>query len=140
MTAIPDHIAKVKELRLPSSEFVLVGGSILAIHGIRESDDVDVVVSKRAFEELKKHGWKVDPAFKEKWKRERLTYDVFEIYNDVFVKKTNTLLPFEGLLEHIETIDGVQCQTLQHLIFIKLDNGRMKDLEDVALIREYQRI
>ncbi|MBI4086399.1 hypothetical protein HY416_00235 [Candidatus Kaiserbacteria bacterium] len=132
-----NHLEKVKELELPYDQFVLVGGSILDIHGIRKSDDMDVVVSSQAFQTLKGRGWPVDPVFKEKWGRERLVQDVFEIYTDLYFQKIDYYLPFEVLKEMSKQMKGVYIQSLGALLLIKFDIGREKDMIDIKLIEEY---
>lgn len=132
-----DHIEKSKELDLPPDQYVLVGGSVLDIHGIRESDDIDVVVSKGAFQTLKDRGWEVDIPFQEKWSRKRLVRDVFEVFTDVSFAKFNYYLPFEILKDASQQIKGIYVQPLGLLLLSKLDNGREKDLRDIELIKGY---
>lgn len=132
-----NHLEKVKELELPYDQFVLVGGSILDIHGIRKSDDMDVVVSSQAFQTLKDRDWPIDPIFKQKWGRERLVQDVFEIYTDLYFQKIDYYLPFEILRDIAKQIEGVCTQPLGLLLLGKLDIAREKDLADVKLIESF---
>lgn len=132
-----NHIEKSKELLLSPEEYVLVGGSILDIHGIRESNDIDVVVSQEAFQKLKERGWPLDEVFKEKWGRARLKHDVFEVLEDLYFEKIDYHLSFEMLREFSVKIDGVHTQPLSILLLAKLNCGRMKDLNDVKLIEQY---
>ena len=132
-----NHLEKSKELGLPAEQYVLVGGSILDIYGIRTSDDIDVVVSPEAFASLKERGWEVDEGFREKWGRERLVHDVFEVYTDLHYQKLDYYLPFVVLREISNRMEGVHVQPLGLLLLGKLDNARPKDLADVALIEQY---
>ena len=134
-----NHLEKVKELDVPYDQYVLVGGSILDIHGIRVSDDIDVIVSSEAFQTLKDRGWKVDMPFKEKWGRERLLHDVFEVYTDLYYEKIDYYLPFEILRDISKQIHGVYTQPLGLLLLGKLDMRRPKDIADIALIEQYFR-
>lgn len=102
-----NHTEKAKELDLPIDQFVLVGGSVLDIHKIRKSDDIDVVVSPHAFEVLRKRGWKLDEEFKNKWGRERLKNDVFEVVTGLNYEYCNYTMPFEILFDMSQIIDGV---------------------------------
>jgi hypothetical protein len=47
-------IEKVKALNLPSKQFVVMGGAVLELKGIRKAQDIDIIVTKTLFEELKK--------------------------------------------------------------------------------------
>lgn len=132
-----NHIEKVKELGLRTNQFVLVGGSVLDIHKIRKSDDIDVVVSTEAFEELKKRGWGLDEEFKSKWGRERLKNDVFEVVTGLNFEYCNYIMPFEILFDLSQVIDGVHVQPLGMLLLGKKDIGREKDLKDIELIENF---
>jgi len=133
-----NHIEKSKELGLSADEYVLVGGSVLDIYNIRNSDDIDMVVSKEAFSKLKnENGWVIDADFKMKWGRERLLNGVFEIVQDLNFEYCSYLLSFELLRDAANCIDGVNVQPLGLLLLGKKDMGREKDLADIALIEEY---
>ncbi len=132
-----NHLEKVKDLDLPYDQFVLVGGSILDIHGIRKSNDIDVIVSPQAFRTLKDRGWQVDESFKQKWNRERLVHDVFEVCHDLYYERIDYYLPFEILRDIAKQIDGIYTQPLGLLLLAKLDIRREKDMVDVKLIEEF---
>lgn len=44
---------KVQDLNLPENSFIVVGSGILSVLGIRESHDIDLIVSVEIFEQLK---------------------------------------------------------------------------------------
>lgn len=132
-----NHLEKVRELELPKEHYVVVGGSILDIYGIRKSNDIDVVVSWTAFEELRKRGWEVDEDFKRQWGRERLVHDVFEVYSDLYYQSLDYYMPFEVLRSIAHEKEGVLTQPLGLLLLAKKDNARPKDLEDIVLIEKY---
>lgn len=48
-----------KELDFPKEQYLVITGTVLAAHEIREADDVDIVVNQELFDELKEDGgWK----------------------------------------------------------------------------------
>lgn len=132
-----NHLEKAKELNLNPEKFVLIGGSVMDIHGLRKSDDIDVVVSEQAFQELKERGWEADAEFKEKWGRERLKHDVFEVVTTVSWEHMNYLLPFEAVRDMAHKIEGIYVQPLGMLLLGKKDNNRPKDQADCELIEKY---
>ena len=134
-----NHIEKAEELSLLQDDFVVVGGSVLDIYGIRKSDDFDVVVSPNAFEQFKNtDGWKIDQIFKDKWGRERLVMGDFEVSKDlVFEWGNGYTFTFEMLKSISHIIDGVRVQPLAFLLLCKVHIGRPKDIEDVKLIEQY---
>ena len=49
-----DFIKAVKDLELKPEDYIVIGSGILVALGIREADDIDIVVSKDAFDKLAK--------------------------------------------------------------------------------------
>lgn len=133
----PQIIEKIKSLNLPQNKYFAVGGSSLAIRGIRETRDLDIVVLPEVFEMLQKAGWELDAEYENKWNRKRLKKDDVEIYPDLFLEKAGTFLNIEELIEKADVFEGMRVQDLKCLMLCKLDNPREKDLKDVALIREF---
>lgn len=132
-----NHIEKSRELGLDPSEYILVGGSVLDIYGVRKSNDIDVVVSNRAFQTLKDRGWEVDQTFKEKWGNERLVHDVFEVVKHFNWNFCDYHLSFEAVRDIAKIIDGVHVQPLGLSLVAKYDIGREKDFVDIKLIEQY---
>ena len=54
---IVDIFKKLKELNFPQGEYVVVGGAVTA-HGIRESKDLDILVTPTLYQQLQKQGYK----------------------------------------------------------------------------------
>ena len=50
-------IEKVKELGLKPEEFVIVAGSAIAAHGLKETKNIDLVISPEVYGRLKAAGW-----------------------------------------------------------------------------------
>jgi hypothetical protein len=70
-------IDRVKTLNLPEGTYVVFGSCPLALAGIREAKDIDLLVSKEIFEQLKTSGWKtIDKGPKDK----PITSGVFEAH------------------------------------------------------------
>ena len=134
-----DHLEKAHELNLSLEDFLVVGGSVLDIYGIRKSSDFDVVVCGSAFEELKsREGWEVDHDFSKKWRRERIVNGIFEVSNDlIFEWGHGYTFTFEMLKSIAHKVDGVMVQPLVFLLLCKVHIGREKDLNDAQLIEEY---
>jgi len=134
-----DHLAAVKALDLPTGTYLVVGGSCLDVRGIRKSDDIDLVVTPETFALLQSQGWEVDLPFKEKWGRERLKHDCFEVYSDMFIESENRFVPAADVIGRAEMFSGIPFLSLKEFIFFKRENSREKYLADIALIEEYLR-
>lgn len=125
-------IAKVKELNLPDGSYVVFGSCPMALADIRESGDIDMLVSKEVFEELKAKGWKlIDKGKKDK----PLAKDDFEAHKSwEFSAYSPTL---EHLLSTADIIDNVPFASLVEVRKWKVASGRPKDLEDIKLINRH---
>lgn len=54
-----DVVAKLKELNLPEGSYVSYGSSPMAIEGIRDVNDIDILATPKVYELLKFQGWEV---------------------------------------------------------------------------------
>jgi len=52
-----DVITELNRLGLPPSQYVVVGGAALAVRRIRETADIDLVVTTELSERLARSGW-----------------------------------------------------------------------------------
>jgi hypothetical protein len=50
-------LAELQALKLTSGQYVVVGGAALAIRDIRDTEDIDLVVTPQLFDELAARGW-----------------------------------------------------------------------------------
>ena len=131
-----DIISEVKSLSLPSDSYAVLGSSILAIHGIREANDIDMIVSPGLFDMLRKSGWTEET---QESGRLGLAKGHFFVMTNW---PTNWPPDEEGrVLEefkpHIETRNGIPFLSLSFMRDWKAQVGRPKDLEDVVLIDRY---
>lgn len=131
-----DIFTRVKELNFPIGHYVVVGSGILAAKGIRETNDLDIVVSQELFEKCKTAGWEVLPWTKESIPgKEWLKRGDVEVYVQLS-RKTGSISAKE-LLENAEVIDGIPFISLEDLVDFKREYGRPKDFEDIKLIEAH---
>lgn len=125
-------IQKVKDLELPIGEYVVFGSGPLAIHGIRPTRDVDILVTTKLYNQLKELGWE-----EKNWDSGGLylSKDIYEI-DDSWNYGVYNPNPEEIILK-AEVRDGVPFAPLEEVLKWKQAFGRPKDLEDIKLIREY---
>jgi len=104
----------------------------MALAGIRESADIDMLVSPELFADLKTAGWKV---LHKAPGDEPLVYDDFEAHADWSFSSYQPTL--NQLLETATIVDGVPFAALGEVRKWKASSGRSKDLADIALIDAY---
>ncbi len=133
-----DIFEEVRKQNFPSGHYIVVGSGIMVVKGIRDTQDLDIVVSEALFEQCKAEGWETHEWTKahipgKPWLRKGNV----ELYIEIS-RKTGGI-PLEGLLAEAEVIQGIPFITLERLIDFKKEYGRQKDFEDIEMIEQYLR-
>lgn len=129
-------VKAVKELTLPPDEYVVVGSGILTMLGIRDSKDIDLVLTPNIFQSFKDEGWSYSTVDIEGRLREKLEHDPFEAFRDFWCG--GVTYDTREMIKNAEVIEGVRFMPLELLIRLKQSMGRDKDLKDIELIGEYR--
>lgn len=126
-------IQKIKELDINPKDYIVIGSGLLGALGIREVDDIDLVLGERVFRQLE---------LSRDW--ERKDYDdgsyylidgILEIGLDWDSKDA---LPNLNDLKSSEVIvESVPFVGPDRLMSWKKKKGRPKDLEDIKLLEAY---
>ena len=131
-----DIFSEIRELNFPEGHYIVVGSGILAAKGIRETNDLDIVVTPELFEELKSEGWEVLPWTKESIPgKDWLKKENVEVY--IQLSRKTGGIPASELLKDAEVIEDIPFITLESLIDFKREYGRPKDFEDIKTIEQY---
>ena len=125
-------IAKVNEQNFPEGSYIIFGSCPMAILGIRESNDIDMLVSEELHKELKEKGWK---KIIKSPKDHPLTFDVFEAHDHWNFSSYNPTL--EELLSRAIEVKGVMFASIEDVKKWKASSGRDKDFIDIDLIDSY---
>lgn len=126
--------ARITALNLPLGQYVVVGGAAMTLRGIRETHDVDLVVTPWLFGRLRDSGWlqkprpNGDPA---------LRMGCFEAYLSVNTPSASPTI--QQLIAAVELVDGVPVVDIATLMAWKREYGRDKDSRDVELLETFQR-
>jgi len=120
------YLDELCELNLPSDQYAVFGSGVLAIRGLRENRDIDIVVKQ------------------ELWKKLINKYPVNDVgaieIGNVEIWDSYGLEPkcdVESFIDSSENIDGIFYVRLEHVIEWKKLKGREKDLVDVGLMEDY---
>ena len=125
----------VRALGLPSRKYVVVGGAALAARDLRNTDDIDLVVTDELFSQLAASGWtgKSRPNGKPGL-RKGCVEAYLDVNTDGFERST------AWLMEHAEVVHGIPLVDLHTLYAWKRTYGREKDLKDVHLLENLLKI
>ncbi len=128
---------KLGEIGLDSSNSVVIGSGVLSAMNLRQSNDIDVVVSVAEYDRLARTG---RFSKKQSHGREILADELFEIGTSWGVLGKDQV--FNDLLNNSTDIEGVRYITIDFLLAIKRSwlndaDVRQKDIDDVRLIETY---
>jgi hypothetical protein len=124
-----EFLRKFDQLEIPKKEYVFIASATLAIRDIREAQDLDILVTKKVFKNLKKR-------YKNKIKKEpyeRIEIDELEIGYDWRGDEEKV----KDWIQNAENVSGYQCMKLKDVIKLKKELGREKDKKDIKLIEDY---
>lgn len=125
------------DIGLNSSNSVVIGSGVLNALNLRQSADIDVVVTQAEYERLANTG---QFSKSHSHAREILTDNLFEIGTSWGVLGKDQA--FDDLQGKSTVIDDVRYITIEFLLAVKKswlndDNVRQKDIDDVELIETY---
>ncbi|MBN2095638.1 MAG: hypothetical protein JW727_06315 [Candidatus Aenigmarchaeota archaeon] len=118
-----DFVEELKQLNLPMGEYAIFGSGPLAVRGVRESQDIDLVVKDGLWQELSQ---KYAPEGR------RIYVGNVEIYAD-WSPWTDTGF----LVDSAEIIEGMPYVRLEYVQEWKAYLSRDKDKADLKLIEKY---
>ncbi len=119
-----------KKLRLPPEEFVIFGSACLAIRGLCENNDIDIVVGDKLWKELKKKY----PLCKKDVLRLSEHVECFNVWPDGFEFDSA-----EELIKSAEAIDGIRFSKLETILRWKKIRMEKKDKEHIEKIEKFLR-
>ncbi len=123
---------RVKKLNFSTGEYVVIGAGILEALGIRNTNDVDIIVAPKLFEKLRE-----SKKYKEeiRWGKIFLIGDEIEIGTKLDWENYSTTI--EEAIDTATIIDEVPFLNIEETIKFKKAMDREKDFKDVELIEEY---
>lgn len=123
-------LRELRKLSLPKDKFAVFGSGPLAVRGMREIRDLDVIVASDLWEKLS-----------EKFAVEDLGTYKRIVFGDIEILSKPVLnLSAEELIGNSDIIDGIHYVSLKDTLDWKKRMGREKDLEDVKLIEKFLRM
>lgn len=127
---------EIAKLNFPPDQYIIVGSGIMAVKGIREANDLDIIVTPELFEKCKIEGWEIHPWTKEGIPgKEWLKKGIIDLYVQLSLKGGG--VSAKELLRDAEFINSVPFITLENHMKYKAEFGRPQDLADIQMIKDY---
>lgn len=120
---------KVSSLSLPSDSYVVFGSCPMAAYGLRESSDIDMLITEPVHNLLTARGWQELPGREGDRRLENSEFDTHTNWKMGDYDPT-----VAELLSDAVWINGVPFASLDEVKKWKAIKGRPKDLDDIALI------
>lgn len=120
--------AEISSLELPPRSYMIVGSGILNALGIRESNDIDLLVSGSVFLTLQEQGWQIESRGDDTFKA---TSGSFDCMTDWYGQDVATML------ENAQYIEDIPYMSLEDVYNWKQKLQRPKDILDLKLIENY---
>jgi predicted nucleotidyltransferase len=119
-------LKKLNKLNLPDGNYAVLGSGPMTVRGLRDAEDLDVVVKDELYEKLRQEYKEVE-------------FGHIKIGDDIEIFSSSNILisnPDE-VINRAETFKGFKFIRLEDLIKWKEKMGRKKDFEDIESIKEY---
>ena len=133
-----DIFKEIHKLNFPPKTYIVVGSGSLAVLGIKDLHDIDLVVLPELFEKCKAAGWEQIPwTYQEKLGQVFLRKNFVELYLDV---NSGEVAPtFAELVSRAFEVNGVLFISLNDVLKFKKAYGKMnpKHLVDIVSIEKY---
>lgn len=129
-------IETIKKLNFPKDQFLVVASGPIGIRNLRESGDIDLIVTPQLWHKLHSKHTSVIEGEVEKIK---LNADV-EILGPGSYFFNESVYPLKDMFEKADSIEGILFLNLNQLIDFKKKIGRKKDFKDIELIKKYLEI
>lgn len=129
-------VEEMKKLKFPQEQYVIVGSGPLVVRGIRETNDIDIVVSPKLFEKCKQDWWEQLPrTYPDKIGQIYLRQGYVELFLDVNCGDVNPTL--EELLQRSDLIEEISFASLADILQFKIAYNTPKHRQDIKRIEKY---
>ncbi len=128
-----DITQKVRSLHFPLGSYVVFGSGPLAVRGLRESEDIDILITADLYSQLKATG---------EWKEKVFDSGKPYLVKNEFEVMIEWVFPgyipdTEKLIREADIFDGIPFAKLTEVRAWKQAFGREKDWVDIKLIDDF---
>lgn len=125
-------IEELNTHNLPKGQFAISSSGVLAVRGIREANDIDLVAASSLWNTLsQKH-----PVVKNANRPLIQLSQNISVLGDAWIEGFD-LYTNDQLIQMSENINGINYVPLETIAIMKKRSGREKDLKDIDLIQDY---
>jgi len=129
-----NYLEEVRKMNIPSGKYAILGSGPLAVRGIRDTKDVDLIVTPDIYAYYKKQeGWKLRCM----WGNFFLRKGKVELWKRIGLWKP--IVDIKAFIQRAELINGLPFVNMKDFISYKEKAFRSKDKIDLKLAKEWTR-
>ncbi|MCE9643135.1 MAG: zinc ABC transporter substrate-binding protein [Candidatus Andersenbacteria bacterium] len=129
-------IQEIQNLNFSTEQYIVVGSGPMAVRGLKDSHDIDIVVTPELFEKCSQKGWEQMPwTYPGKEGQIYLKKGIVELYLDVNAGEFHPT--FQELMSRADIIQDIPFASLEDIIQFKKAYNRPKHDADIEKIEEY---
>ncbi len=121
-------IQELKDLNLPEDEFAVFGSGPIAIRGLKEPGDLDVIVTQKLWRQL---------SAKHKLVEKESCHFILIGRIEFFEDWTKPYYDVNQLIKEADVIDNIRYVKLEKVLKWKKERNLPKDKKDVELIEKF---
>lgn len=129
---LSDLLEELDVLGLEPNQYVITSSGCLAVHNLREANDLDIVISDDLWKKFAQQF-----GVTQKDNDQNIQIGNLELFNSKSL--LGSFVPFETQLKTAEVIQGHNYLNLELLVQLKQLLGREKDIQDIKLIKDHHR-
>jgi len=122
-------VSRIRKLNLPTDQFIVIGSGLLDAYGLRQADDIDLVVSDSLYQTLRETG-----LYNEQRRHDE---DYLFAHKQEIWRTWGGEWTFSRLQHDSVTVDGIKFVNPTVLIAKKRERGSVKDINDIAMLEKY---
>lgn len=136
-TGVNKYAELVERLNIPSGQYAVFGSGLLDVLGLRQSRDIDLLVSRELFEKLLQRGDWTEIAYPDGLSGLKHRSEDVEAFYEAGWSGCDEA-GVRQKIRQADVIDGVSFVNLEDILAWKREMGRPKDLKDVELLEKYK--
>jgi len=132
--AAVDIFKLINDLNLKRGTYTITGGAVLQAYGLRDANDIDILVLPKVYREFRLSGW---PEQETATGRIVLVKGIYEMGRDWNFPMCSFTAKVTDLIKSSDIINSIPFVSLEEVLRWKKSLKRRKDLLDIKLISDY---
>ena len=121
------YLNELNKLNLPKDKYAIIGSAALAVRGIRDNEDLDIVVNNKTLDDLKN---------RLEYKEKQFTLKIKNTHIEIW-KSCPLIKNIDKVIRDSEIINSYRFVKLKYILKYKSASNKLRDKKDIKLIQDY---